>query len=196
MAKRDIEFSDEQQQLLEIAENFCRDKSPVSAVRAQIETEDGFDPAIWQEMCDLGWLGIAIPEEYGGLGASSVTAGVIIDEIAYGDFPMSYVQLVGGLLGDIVAKFGAKELAAEWVPKIIQGEALIGLGLTEPRGGSDAALPRCTAEVHCSRMFARSAGDLLMGNAAYSVRRYTAVQQSAHRKIVCVTRERECIYDG
>ena len=67
MAPR-IGLSEEQAQLLDIAESFCRDKSPVDKVRALIEEEGGFDEAVWREIVELGWLGIGVPENYGGIG--------------------------------------------------------------------------------------------------------------------------------
>ena len=63
-----LEFSDEQSMILDSAREFCRDKSPISAVRGLLDSDTGFDPAVWQEMVGLGWLGLAIPEEFGGSG--------------------------------------------------------------------------------------------------------------------------------
>jgi acyl-CoA dehydrogenase len=63
-----ISFSEEQAMLLDVAREFCREKSPMSAVREQLETENGFDPALWDEMVALGWAGIALPESCGGSG--------------------------------------------------------------------------------------------------------------------------------
>ena len=63
-----IGLSEEQAQLLDVAAGFCRDKSPVDQVRALLADETGFQPEIWQEIADLGWLGIGIPETYGGIG--------------------------------------------------------------------------------------------------------------------------------
>ena len=65
-----ITFSEEQEQLLDIATNFCRDKSPIAAVRDQMNEEQSHKPEVWQEIAELGWLGVAIPEEYGGIGLS------------------------------------------------------------------------------------------------------------------------------
>ena len=132
-----FELTDEQLQMQDTARRFAREK-----LQPQYQEGDrtaSLNRDLVREMGALGLIGVELPEQFGGLGTDSVTAGVIIGEIAYGDFPMSYVQLVGGLLGDIVAKFANPELAAEWVPKIVSGETIIGLGLTEPRGGSDAA---------------------------------------------------------
>ena len=92
-----------------------------------------------REMGDLGLIGADLPERYGGLGESSVTAGIIIEQIAHGDFNASYVQLLASLMGGMLAQHASTDIAAEWLPRVTRGEAIIGLGLTEPRGGSDAA---------------------------------------------------------
>ena len=63
-----LRFSDEQAMLLDVATQFCRDKSPISAVRAELGSESGYDQGLWDEMCNLGWAGITAPEEVGGSG--------------------------------------------------------------------------------------------------------------------------------
>ena len=54
--------------MLETAEAFCRDKSPIAYVRDRLGPSTSFDDALWQDMAQLGWLGLTIPEEYGGVG--------------------------------------------------------------------------------------------------------------------------------
>ena len=63
-----IDCSDERTMLLETAMDFCANRSPVSEVRKRIDEDLGFDEGLWRELTDLGWLAIAIPEAYGGLG--------------------------------------------------------------------------------------------------------------------------------
>ncbi|MEP4487087.1 MAG: acyl-CoA dehydrogenase family protein [Halioglobus sp.] len=69
-----LSFSEEQAMLLDVAREFCRNKSPIDQVRAQLETENGYEVSTWDEMVALGWTGIALPESVGGsgLGVSSV----------------------------------------------------------------------------------------------------------------------------
>ncbi len=132
-----MDFTDDQLALQEATQRFARDKL---APQYQAADRDGrLNRALVQEMGQLGLIGAELPKEFGGLGADAVTAGVIIHEIAYADFPMSYVQLLGGLLGDIIVRHGVRELAQKWVPEIVAGKTIVGLGLTEPRGGSDVA---------------------------------------------------------
>ena len=68
-----LRFGDEQAMLLETAVAFCRDKSPVAAVRRQLDTEHGFERSLWDEMVGLGWTGIAVPESFGGSGLKDET---------------------------------------------------------------------------------------------------------------------------
>ena len=65
-----ITFTDEQALLLETATEFCRDKSPIPAVRTLLTSQHGFNPTVWNDMVALGWSAIAIPERHGGSGLS------------------------------------------------------------------------------------------------------------------------------
>jgi alkylation response protein AidB-like acyl-CoA dehydrogenase len=67
-ANNTLTFSDEQSMILDSARQFCRDKSDIPAVRSLLKSDTGFDQAVWDEMVELGWLGLSIPEEYGGSG--------------------------------------------------------------------------------------------------------------------------------
>jgi cyclohexanecarboxyl-CoA dehydrogenase len=133
----DHSLTEQQQSFRDVAERFSRKKlAPNYQERAR---GDRLDRGLVREMGELGLIGADIPETYGGLGESSVTAGIIIEQIAYGDFNYSYVQLLASLMGAMIAQHASPEIAREWLPRVSRGEIIIGLGLTEPRGGSDAA---------------------------------------------------------
>lgn len=132
-----FDMTDDQRAIQEVARRFAREK-----LLPQYQEGDRIarlNRGLIKEMGALGLIGVELPEALGGIGADGVTAGIVIDEIAYGDFSMSYMQLVSGLLGKILVDHGNPDIARQWVPRIIRGETIIGLGLTEPRGGSDAA---------------------------------------------------------
>jgi acyl-CoA dehydrogenase len=74
-----LKFSEEQAMLLDVAREFCRNKSPISAVREQLETDSGFDSALWDEMVALGWAGIALPESCGGSGMGVATVVPVVE---------------------------------------------------------------------------------------------------------------------
>ena len=92
----DYALSEQQQAFREVAERFAKQKlAPHYQKRAR---QDRIDRAMLKEMGSLGLIGVDLPEEYGGLGESSATAGVIIEQIAYGDFNVSYIQLLASLI--------------------------------------------------------------------------------------------------
>ena len=129
--------TEDQQAFRETAQRFAREKLLESYQKRA--AEHVMDRALVKEMGSLGLIGADLPEKFGGLGESSVTAGLIVEEIARADFNVSYIQLLGSLMGGMVAKHASPEIAKEWMARVTAGEAVIGLGLTEPRGGSDAA---------------------------------------------------------
>jgi len=91
---------------------------------------------------EMGALGFIAPEqsaEFGGAETSYLTSGLVMQAIAAADFNMAYVQLLGSLNSQILAKYAGTDLAKKWIPKICAGEAVLGVALTEPGGGSDAA---------------------------------------------------------
>ncbi len=130
-------LDDDQRALQETARRYAREK--LLPGYQERERQGCFDLDMVREMGDLGLIAPDLPEEFGGLGVSGTTAGMLMEEIAYADHSVSYIQLLTMLCGGVVAEFAAKDVANEYLPKFINGEKMIGLGLTEPRGGTDAA---------------------------------------------------------
>ncbi|MHA6630059.1 acyl-CoA dehydrogenase family protein [Pseudonocardia sichuanensis] len=98
-----------------------------------------------REIGRLGLIAPELPTALGGAGADRLTAGVVTEQIARGDINVAYLQVVGSLVGQILAAHAAPEIAARWVPRICRGEEIVGIGLTEPHAGSDAGVPRLSA---------------------------------------------------
>ena len=107
--------------------------------RGSIETE------IRHGLGQLGLIAPEIPVQLGGQGLDRLTSGIVTEEIARGDFNVAYLQVVGSLVGQILAANARPEVASTWVPKICRGEEIVGIGLTEPHAGSDAGMPRLRA---------------------------------------------------
>ncbi len=137
-------LTEEQVACSETAARFARER--LAAGYMERATADDFDPALLREMGALGLIGVDLPEDQGGLGASAVTAGVVIEQIAQADINVSYIQLLASLMGGMLVRHAAPGIVADWVPRVVRGESVIGLGLTEPRGGSDAANLQLRAE--------------------------------------------------
>jgi alkylation response protein AidB-like acyl-CoA dehydrogenase len=145
-----IHFSDEQAQLLEVATSFAQDKFPLNKARARVAAKEDFDAAVWKEMASLGWLGVAIPEEFGGSGLSLAEVVTIVEPLgrALAGTPLVSTTLVAQAL----LKAGTRAQQAEWLPKICEG-AVGALALIEPHG--DWNLGHLTAK-------AERPGDLLV----------------------------------
>jgi cyclohexanecarboxyl-CoA dehydrogenase len=140
----DFALTPEQEAIRETAQRFAREKLLPSY---QACARSGrLDRALLREMGSLGLIAPDLPEDFGGYGLDGLTSGLIVEALAYGDFNMAYVPLLTGLSGRIVCDHATPALAQQWVPKLVAGEALIGLALTEPRGGSDAANLQLKAE--------------------------------------------------
>ena len=131
-----MRITEEQLAVQATAQRFARERlAPQYMAREQAGS---IDRGLIREMGGLGLIGADLPEAFGGHGQSSVMTGQIIEAIAYGDFNVSYVQLLGSLQGTILARHAAPDLARSWISRIVAGEAVVAVALTEPRGGSDA----------------------------------------------------------
>jgi cyclohexanecarboxyl-CoA dehydrogenase len=129
--------NEDQVAIRDLARRFARERlAPHYQAR---EASGVLDRGLLREMGGLGLLGVDLPEAFGGLGASGVTAGIIAEELAYGDFNISAVPVGVSLLGAIIMSSAAPAVAGHWVPRMVSGEALLGICVTEPSGGSDAA---------------------------------------------------------
>lgn len=133
----DPAFSDDQQSIFETARRFAAERvAPGYQAR---EAEALIDRALVRELGGLGLIAPELPEQFGGLGLDSVTSGLIAEAIGYADLNVAYLQILGSLNGKIISEHAAPDLAAEWIGRIVSGESVVCIGLTEPRGGSDAA---------------------------------------------------------
>ncbi|MEH2476566.1 cyclohexanecarboxyl-CoA dehydrogenase [Nitrobacteraceae bacterium AZCC 2161] len=130
-------LNEDQLAIRDLARRFTRERlAPYYQAR---ETAGVMDRQLVREMGSLGLLGADLPEKFDGLGVPGVTAGVIAEELAYGDFNISAVPVSVSLLGAIVMGSATPAIAEHWVPRMVSGEALLGICVTEPSGGSDAA---------------------------------------------------------
>jgi acyl-CoA dehydrogenase len=114
-----LRLSEEQAMLLEVARAFCRDKSPIGAVRAQLETDAGFDRALWDEMVALGWTGIALPESVGGAGLGG---GALVPVLESMGRAMLGTPLLGSALaGQLLMRAGSAEQVERLLPALAAG---------------------------------------------------------------------------
>lgn len=124
-------FSEEQAALLEVAENFCREKSPVEKVRKLLEDERGYDADVWREIAGLGWTAIAIPEAYGGAGLSLAEVAPVMEQM--GRYLLAGPFAATTLAAQAILKGGTELQKKTLLPKIAEG-VVATLALAEPHG--------------------------------------------------------------
>src|SRR5690349_9242724 len=130
-------LTEDQKALQETARRFSRERLlPDYQKREKIGV---LDRGLIAEMGRLGLIGVDLPEELGGLGQDEVTTGLIAEELAYGDFNISAVPVGASLNAAILIRHAHPDIVNEWVPRMVRGEAIVAICLTEPRGGSDAS---------------------------------------------------------
>lgn len=136
-----LAFTDDQTLILDSAREFCRAKSPIDKVRSLLDSETGFDPAVWQEMVELGWPAMAIPEEHGGAGLDIGTTVPLAESMgrALLSTPFFSVTLVAqGLL-----RAGTQAQQARWLPEMAAGKVAALALLDDGDWGAPAS--HCTA---------------------------------------------------
>lgn len=133
----DLSLSDEQQAFRQAARDFL-DRESIPH-RTQWDRDESVDLAIVPKMAELGFFGLTIPEEYGGLGGDYVTYALAMEELGRADSALrGIVSVSSGLVGKSILFHGTEEQRREWLPQLASASVLGCFGLTEPGTGSDA----------------------------------------------------------
>ena len=134
----DLSLTPEQEMLKSTAKDFVARECPITFVRELDEGGDGFSRPLWQKIADLGWVGMIIPEEYGGGGRSFTDLGVIYEEMGRGLLPSPH-HSSGVLCALILLEGGSDQQKRGLLPAIARGEQVLALALTEPDYGWEAS---------------------------------------------------------
>ncbi|GAB5414952.1 MAG: acyl-CoA dehydrogenase family protein [Congregibacter sp.] len=125
-------LTEEQIMLRDSAAGFLAEKASVAHLRALRDDGDvlAHDPDVWQEMAEMGWAGIAIPEEHGGLGYGYTGLGVVLEQMGrnLSASPMESSVLIGATA---IQSLGSAEQMSTWLPAIASGEQQVALALQE-----------------------------------------------------------------
>lgn len=139
------QLSEDERMLRDAARAYAQDKLQPRVIAAY--REETTDPAIFREMGEMGLLGVTVPEEYGGLGASYVSYGLIAREIERVDSGYrSMMSVQSSLVMYPIYAYGSEEQRHKYLPKLASGEWIGCFGLTEPDAGSDPAGMKTTAK--------------------------------------------------
>ncbi|PZH09057.1 acyl-CoA dehydrogenase [Streptomyces sp. NTH33] len=134
----DLALNDDQRNFQTLAREFL-DKE-VAPYRAAWDRAEQVDTSIIPKLGEIGFFGLTIPEEYGGLGGDYITYCLGMEELGRADSAVRGIVSVSmGLVGKVILSHGTEEQKQYWLPGIATGELLGCFGLTEPGTGSDAA---------------------------------------------------------
>ena len=140
----DLSLNEEQRAFRALAREFL-DKEVVPH-RAAWDRAERVDTAILPKLAELGFFGLTIPEEYGGVSGDYITYCLGMEELGRADSSVRGIVSVSmGLVGKSILGYGTEEQKQDWLRKIATGESLGCFGLTEPDSGSDAGSLRTKA---------------------------------------------------
>ena len=138
-------FNQEEQDVLDMLHDFCLKE--VAPIAAEIDETERFPEETWHKLADMGMMGIAYPEEYGGAGMSYLTYIGACEELAKHCATTSVmVSAHSSLCCWPIAEYGTEEQKQKYLTKLASGEWLGAFGLTEPGAGTDAAMQKTVAE--------------------------------------------------
>jgi alkylation response protein AidB-like acyl-CoA dehydrogenase len=134
----DFTLTSEQELIRRSAREFC-DREIVPNAR-DWDRSERMDEEIVPKLAEIGFLGCALPEEYGGMGLDTISYCLVMEELGRADSSVrGIVSVNNGLAGKTIAKWGTDEQKRQWLPRLASGESLGCYGLTEPGSGSDPA---------------------------------------------------------
>ncbi|CDO90163.1 acyl-CoA dehydrogenase [Mycobacterium triplex] len=193
------------EQLRAVVREFLAKRSDEASVRAQMQTESGYDPTVWcQSAEELGLPGLAVPERFGGSGAGAVELGVVFEEMGAALFCAPFLSTVG-LAVTALLELGDEDAAARYLPGIVAGNTIAALAwlgsspavsaLTARRDGdrwsvwgtADVVVDGCAADLVLVAAHSHSGCCLfaVAGDAAGMVRSPLVAMDST-RKLACV----------
>lgn len=126
-------LNEEQEMLKTMAKDFMAKECQRAHVRAMSEDEVGYSPALWKKMAELGWLGLTLPEQYGGAAMNFRDFAVLVEEMGHALLPAPFLTTAiwGAML---INDYGTEAQKKEWLPKIVNGDAVFTTAFLEEDG--------------------------------------------------------------
>ncbi|MEM7404090.1 MAG: acyl-CoA dehydrogenase family protein [Pseudomonadota bacterium] len=128
-----FDFSEEQDLLREQARRFLSERNALGRARRQQDAGGGFDAELWREMAELGWLGAALPEAYGGAELGYVDLCVIAEELGRANAAVPFASSVY-LAAEAILRYGSETQRQQWLPKLVSGEVVGAFAAAEQPG--------------------------------------------------------------
>ncbi len=140
-----LELSEDQRAIRESVREFV--DASVAPIANDLDARNEEIPAsVLKQMASLGYFGMTIPEEHGGMGLDAVSMCLVSEELSRGWLSVGSVGTRGFIAAAALLRYGTEEQKRRWLPRIASGEMLVAIALTEPDAGSDLASVRCRAE--------------------------------------------------
>src|ERR1700755_2084142 len=124
----DFDLTDDQKEIKRVAKELLAARSSFAKVREAAEASE-YDAALWQELRELGWPGIAVAEEHGGQGLGAVELAVLLEELGYACAATPF--LATAVAAAVIQAAGTDEQRRRWLPGLIAGELRAGVGAAE-----------------------------------------------------------------
>jgi alkylation response protein AidB-like acyl-CoA dehydrogenase len=128
-----FDFSEEQKLLQKTARDYLEDQSPLSVARAVMESDATHSEELWKGVAEMGWLGAAIPESYGGAGFGHLELALLAQEVGRSLAPIPFSSSVY-LASEAIQTLGSDEQKQRWLPRLAAGELIGTLALSEGPG--------------------------------------------------------------
>ncbi|MFI8099676.1 acyl-CoA dehydrogenase family protein [Streptomyces sp. NPDC086023] len=105
---------------------------------AKVAAEGGHPDELWAEAAKLGYLGVNLPEEYGGGGGGIAELSIVLEELGAAGCPLLMMVVSPAICGTVIARFGTEEQKRAWLPGLADGSRTMAFGITEPDAGSNS----------------------------------------------------------
>ncbi|MBM3132938.1 MAG: acyl-CoA dehydrogenase [Chloroflexi bacterium] len=126
----DFTLNEQQEMLRSSARDFLKSECPKSVVREIEASDSGYMPALWKKMAGLGWMGIIIPEEYGGVGWGLIEEAVLFEEFGRAAMPGPMFPALMSTL--FILEAGTGEQKRRFLPGVASGDLILTMALDEP----------------------------------------------------------------
>ena len=140
----DFSFTEEQDMLRTLARDFLAKECSKAKVRQMDKDDKGYDPQLWRRMAELGWMGLVLPDEYGGMNSSFMELVVLMEEMGRNIVPGPFFSTVA-LCALPLLEYGSSEQKTKYLPQIAKGEAIWAFALAESSGRYKASDVRLRA---------------------------------------------------
>ncbi len=105
---------------------------------ARVAREGGHPDELWADAAKLGYLGVNLPEEYGGGGGGIAELSIVLEELGAAGCPLLMMVVSPAICGTVIARFGTEDQKAAWLPGLADGSRTMAFGITEPDAGSNS----------------------------------------------------------